>query len=79
MAQAISRRPVMAETQVRSQVSPPGICGEESSNWSRVFFQYFRFAMQRHSTNIQFIVILILWKGKDFRTKKYFGRQWNVK
>jgi hypothetical protein len=30
MAQAVSRRPLMAESQVRSQVSPHGICGVKS-------------------------------------------------
>jgi hypothetical protein len=30
MAQAVSRRPLIAEARVRSRVSPCGVCGEQS-------------------------------------------------
>jgi hypothetical protein len=35
MAQAFSRRPLTAEARVRSQVSPCGICGEQSGTGTR--------------------------------------------
>jgi hypothetical protein len=41
MAQAVSRRPASAEAQVRSRVSPRGVCGGQSGTGT-VFPQVFR-------------------------------------
>ena len=45
MAKAVSRRPLTAEAQVRSRVSPCGICGRQSGTGASFFPEYFGFPL----------------------------------
>jgi hypothetical protein len=51
MAQAVSRRPLTAEAQVRFQVSPRGICGGQSGTGTGFSPITLVFPCQLHSTS----------------------------
>jgi hypothetical protein len=51
MAQAVSRRPLTAETRLRSWVSPCGICGGQSGTGTGFFPSTSVFPCQFHSTD----------------------------
>jgi hypothetical protein len=50
MAQAVTRRPVTAETPVRAQVSQYGLCGGQGSNRTGLSPSSAVFYCQHHST-----------------------------
>jgi hypothetical protein len=50
MAQGVSRRPLTADSRVRSQVSPCGICGGQSGNGTGFSPSTSVFPCQFHST-----------------------------
>ena len=50
MAQAVSRRPLTAETRIRSQASPCGICGAQSGTATGFSTSTSVFPSQFHST-----------------------------
>jgi hypothetical protein len=50
MAQAVSRRPLTAETRVCARASPCGICGGQSDTRQVFFCELFIFPSQYHST-----------------------------
>jgi hypothetical protein len=50
MAQAVCRRPLTAETQVRARVSPCGICGGQSGTGTAFSSSSYVFLCQFHST-----------------------------
>ena len=71
MAQAISRKPLTAEAQVRSQESPCEICGGESGIGTGIFFPeclLLPLAVSSHQCSM-LIIIYIFFYQKNKRTK----------
>jgi hypothetical protein len=59
MVQVVSRRPLTAEAQVRSRISPCGICGGQSGTATGFFPEYFGFPL-----SVSFHRCSITWKNK---------------
>jgi hypothetical protein len=56
MAQAVSRRPLIAEAQIRARVNPCGICGGQSGTGTGFSQSSSVFPCQYHSTvALQFV------------------------
>jgi hypothetical protein len=63
MAQAVSRRPLIAEAQFRPRVSPCGISGGQSGTGTGCFPEYFRFPLL-----VSFRRCFITWKNNKKKT-----------